>query len=165
MVNVFRSADNDAEDNARAIQELLAAQGIEAVLLDDSAPGVPSGAWEVQTPVAAAARAEQLIGEAQLPEEDLSQVSNSPSFDAETVFDAHASANAQFEAMSVKSMLEASGIATVLVGDPVLPYLAFQVQVAKDQAAEARRLIAQAQSVGGEAADEEERSTETPLNP
>ncbi len=44
MVTVFRSADQDAEEDARAIKDLLASQEIAAVVLDDSAPGVPSGA-------------------------------------------------------------------------------------------------------------------------
>ncbi len=165
MINVFRSADEDAEADARAVHELLTSQGIEAVLLDDSAPGVPSGAWEVQTPAADVARAEQLIGQARLPDSDLTEVSESAAFDVETVFRAHAGTSAEMQAMSVKSMLESSGIATILVGDSVLPNLSFEVQVAKGQAEEARRLIAQAEVIGAEAAEEEEQSSEAPLNP
>ena len=165
MTNVFRSADEDAEADARAVHELLTSQGMEAVLLDDSAPGVPSGVWEVQTPAANVASAEQSIRQARLPDSDLSEVSGSAAFDVETVFRAHGGTNAEMQAMSVKSMLESSGIATVLVGDSVLPNLSFEVQVAKEQAGEARRMIEQAEVNGAEAADEEERSSETPLNP
>lgn len=165
MVNVFRSADEDAEEDARAVLELLTAQGFEAVLLDDSAPGVPSGAWEVHVPAADAARAEQLISEASLPDEELIEVDDSPSLDAETVFEASGGTTSEFEALSVKGMLEAAGIATVLVGDAVLPNLPFQVQVAREHADDARKLIAEAQAAGPLAAEEDERSTEAPLNP
>lgn len=165
MVNVFRSADEDAEENARAIQELLASQGIDAALLDDTAPGVPSGAWEVRTAASDVTRAEELIGEARLPDADLTDVSDSPAFDAETVFRADSGANAEMEAMAVKSMLESAGVAALLVGDSILPNLAFEVRVAREQLDDARRLIEEAQVAGAEAADQEEQSTETPLNP
>jgi hypothetical protein len=165
MVNVFRSADEDAEEDARAIKELLTAQGIEAVLLDDSAPAVPSGAWEVRPAPADTARAEQLISDARLPDAELTEISGAASLDAETIFTAGSGSSGEMEAMAVKSMLEASGIAAFLVGDAVLPNLAFEVRVAKEQAGEARRLMEEARAIGGEAADEEEQSTEAPLNP
>lgn len=163
MITVYRSADDGAEEDARAVKELLSGQGIEGILLDDTAPGVPSGAWEVQVAPADSARAEELVREARLPDEDMSDVDESPGLDAETVFSSES--GTQFEALSVKSMLEASGIAAVLVGDSVLPNLAFEVQVAKDQAGNARDVIEQAQKIGAQAAEEEERSTEAPLNP
>jgi hypothetical protein len=165
MVTVYRSADEDAEDDARAIQELLKDDGVDAVLLDDSAPGVPSGAWEVQVPPAFSGLAEQRIAEARLPDEDLSNVSDSAEFDAETVFQASSGPTAEFEAMSVKSVLEASGIAAVITGDSVLPNLSFEVKVARDQAEHARQIIQEAEAVGAQAAEDEERATETPLNP
>ena len=165
MVTVFRSADDDAEEDARAISELLSSQGIEAVLLDDSAPGVPSGAWEVQVPPASSARAEELIGEARLRDADVTEVDNSPALDAVTVFRARSGTTAEMEAMAVKSMLESAGIGAILVGDSVLPNLSFEIQVAKDQAEQAEQLIAAAQAAGAQAAEEEERSTEAPLNP
>ena len=153
MVNVFRSADQDAEEDARAIKDLLASQEIAAVVLDDSAPGVPSGAWEVQVPAADAARAEALVNEARLPEADLADVSASPAFDAETIFRSHSSTNAEMEVLAVKSMLESAGIAAILVGDSVLPNLSFEVQVAKEQADDARKLITEAEAAGAESAE------------
>ncbi len=165
MITVFRSADDDAEEDAREIHELLTAQGISAVLLDDSAPGVPSGAWEVEVPAQDSGRAEDLIDETRLPDEDMANVSDSAEFDAETVFSAQSGTTSELEAMSVKSMLEASGIAAIIVGDSVLPNLSFEVQVAKDHADEARKVIADAEAVGTEAAEQEERATEAPLNP
>jgi hypothetical protein len=165
MVNVFRSADDDAEEDARAIRELLVSQGIEAVLLDDSAPGVPSGAWEVQVPRADVPRSEELISEARLPDAELTEVDNSSALDAVTVFRARSGTTAEMEAMSVRSMLQSAGINAFLVGDSVLPNLSFEVQVAKDQAEQARELIEVAQTMGAQSAEDEERSTETPLNP
>jgi Putative prokaryotic signal transducing protein len=165
MVTVFRSADDDAEEDAKAVRELLTAQGIDAVLLDDSAPGVPAGAWEVQVPAAGSARAEHLIGEARLPDQDLTEVDNSSALDVETIFHAHGGSHAELEAMSVKGMLEAAGIAAILVGDSVLPNLSFEVQVAREHAEQARQVIAEAQRIGSQAADEEELAGEAPLNP
>ena len=165
MVTVFRSADEDAEDDAKAITELLNAEGIEAVLLDDTAPGVPSGAWEVRVASGDSDRAEQLISEARLPDQDLTDVDESSDLDVETVFHSHSGTLAEFEALSIKSMLESAGIAAIVVGDSVLPNLGFDVQVAKEHAERARQLIAEAEASGSQAAESEERATETPLNP
>ncbi len=165
MVTVFRSGDDDAEEDARAVSELLAAKGIDAVLLDDSAPGVPSGAWEVQVPASNSARAETLIAEMPLPDEEMEEVDNSPDLDSVVVFHAHGGTTSEMEAIGIKSMLEASGIAALIVGDSVLPNLAFDVRVAREHADRARQVIAEAEAIGAQAAEEEERSTETPLNP
>jgi hypothetical protein len=165
MVTVFRSADDDAEEDARAVNELLAAQGISSVLLDDSAPGVPAGVWEVQVPSADSARAEQLIAESSLPDEELVEVDKSPDLDTVAVFHAHGGTTSEMEAIAVKSMLEASGIAALIVGDSVLPNLSFDVHVAREHASRAQQLIAEAQAVGAQAADDEEQATESPLNP
>jgi hypothetical protein len=165
MVTVFRSADDDAEDDAKAIKELLTSQWIDAVLLDDSAPGVPTGAWEIQVTRTSSARAEELISEARLPDSELTEVDNSSALDTVTVFRARGGTISEMEAMWVKSMLESAGIATILVGDSVLPNLSFELQVARDQAEGARQLIEAATKAGSEAAEEDERSTERPLNP
>lgn len=165
MVTVFRSADDDAEADVKAIGELLTAQGIDAVVLDDSAPGVPSGAWEVQTLAAHASRAEQIIAAAPLPDQELTEVSDSHDLDEVTVFRARSSVTAEMEAMSVKGMLEAAGIAAMIVGDSVLPNLPFEVRVARDKEAEANEVLQRAQEIGSQAADEEETSSEAPLNP
>ena len=66
---MYRSMDADANEDAECIVELLTDAGIQAVLLDDSAPGVPEGVFEVRVPAADAARAEELIAENPLPEE------------------------------------------------------------------------------------------------
>jgi hypothetical protein len=165
MVTVFRSADDDAEADAKTIGEMLTAEGIHAVVLDDSAPGVPSGAWEVQTPAVDASRAEQIIAEASLPDEELTDVNDSAALDMVAVFRARSSVTAEMEAMAIKGMLEAAGIAAIIVGDSVLPNLPFEVRVAKDKEAEANEVIRRAEEIGPEAAEEEETSSEAPLNP
>lgn len=162
MVTVFRSADDSAEDDAKAIREMLGAEGISAVLLDDGAPGVPEGVWEVRVPQTHSARAEELISEATLPDDDLIAVDPSPELATETVFRAPGGTTAELEAMSVKSVLDSHGIAALMVGDSVLPNLAFEVRVAKEYADRARELIAEAQAAGPAAADEAERASEMP---
>ena len=134
---MFRSMDPDAKEDAEIIVELLEDEGIDAVLLDDSAPEVPEGVFEVRVPSRQAARAEQVIAENPLPEE-AELVDPSSDLDLETV----AGAATEMEAIGLKSLLEANGIATVLVGDSVLPNLPFEVRVARDQASNAKGLIA-----------------------
>lgn len=129
--------DADAKEDAETIVEELADQGIQAVLLDDSAPGVPEGVFEVRVPLADAARAEEIVTQNPLPQ-DAELVDPSSDLDLETV----ASAASELEAMGMKSLLQSNGIATVLVGDSVLPNLMFEVRVARDQAANAKAVLA-----------------------
>ena len=155
LITVFRSADEDAQEDSEAIRDLLSAKGLHPVLLDDSAPGVPEGAWEVQVPPAESARAEELIAEAPLAETELAEVSDSPQLDTETVFSAPGgTTTAEMEALSIRSILEGAGIATVLVGDAILPNLPFEVRVAREKAEEARRIIQEARAGGESAADQ-----------
>ena len=165
MVTVFRSADEDAEDDARAIHELLNSEGIDAALLDDNSPGVPEGAWEIRVAPADSARAEGLIDEARLPDADMSEVSASSDFDAVTVFQSRGGTNSEMEAMSVKALLESAGINAIMVGDSVLPNLSFEIQVAREYLESATNIIAAAEAGGAAAAAADEQATETPLNP
>ena len=151
--------DAGAKEDAESIVELLTDSGIRAILLDDDAPGVPEGVFEVQVPAPDAARAEKLIDESALPEEG-EDVDDSPALDPETIFHAEASPTAEIEALGIKSLLDANGIAAVMVGDSVLPNLAFQVRVARDQADRARQLIAEAQKIGPAAAAQAELESE-----
>jgi hypothetical protein len=155
LVTVYRSMDADAKEDADCIQELLTDEGIQAVVLDDSAPGVPEGVFEVRVPSADAARAEELIAE-NPPSEEAEEVDDSPALDQETI----ASAASEMEAMSIKNLLESNGIAAVLVGDSVLPNFPFEVRVAHDQADRARLLIADAEKTGPAGAEEAERASE-----
>jgi uridine phosphorylase len=66
----------------------------------------------------------------------------------------------EMEAMTIKAMLEASGVPAMVVGPSVLPNLEFQVQVSKELAEQAQTLIAEARAAGPTAAAEAEALTE-----
>jgi hypothetical protein len=140
LITVFRSMDAEAKEDAESIVDLLSDAGISPALLDDSAPGVPEGVFEVRVAASDAARAEELIAENPLPDE-VEEVDPSSALDLETV----GSATSEMEAMGIKNLLEANGIATVLVGDSVLPNFPFEVRVARDQVTNAKAVIEDAQ--------------------
>jgi hypothetical protein len=153
---VYRSMDASAKEDCQEILDLLQDAGIDAVLWDDSAPGVLEGVFEVRVSAANAARAEKFIAENPLPDE-VEEVDPSSGLDLETI----ASAQSEMEANGMKNFLESNGIAAVLVGDSVLPYLPFEVRVARDQVARARQLIAEIETVGPSAAEEAELESES----
>ena len=155
LVTVYRSMDATAKEDCETFLEILNAEDITAFLVDDSAPGVPEGTYEVRVRPRDAARAEKVIEENPLADE-VEEVDNSSALDLETVFRAEGSSvTAEMEAMSVKNLLESNGIAVVLIGNSVLPNLPFEVKVAREQAARARQLIEDAEIVGLQAAEEE----------
>jgi hypothetical protein len=79
--------------------------------------------------------------------------------DLVTVFES-AGTTSDMEALSVKSLLEASGIAAVVVSAEMMPNLPEEVRVAKEHATEAKRIIAAALAAGPAGAMEAERRTE-----
>jgi hypothetical protein len=120
---------------------------------------VPEGVFEIQVPAPDAARAEEVIADNPLAEDDeeAEEVDPSSELDLETI----ASATSELEAMSIKNLLDSNDIAAVLVGDSVLPNFPFEVRVARDQAERARILIANAEQTGPAAAEEAERASES----
>ena len=68
--------------------------------------------------------------------------------------------DAEMEAMSIHSLLEANGIPSVLVGPSVIPTLEFQVQVPRAQLEEARKIVDEARAAGPRAAAEAEEESE-----
>jgi hypothetical protein len=68
--------------------------------------------------------------------------------------------DAEMEVMTIKGMLEASGVPAMVVGPHVLPNLEFQVQVSQELAGKAQDLIAEARAAGPAAAAEAEALTE-----
>ena len=160
MVTVYRSMDNRAEDDCNTISEILVAEGLSPVILDDSAPGVPEGTYEVQVPADQQAQAEKIIAENPLPDE-VEHVDESTYLDlSEPIFHSEGSTTAEFEATAIKNVLEANGIAAVVVGDSVLPNLPFEVRVAKENFDRARQLIDDYVKSGPEAADKAELESE-----
>jgi hypothetical protein len=61
--------------------------------------------------------------------------------DLETVYHSEGASTAELDALLIKGLLEASGIPALIVGDPVLPNLPFDVKVPHEQAEIARKLI------------------------
>jgi len=157
-VTVYRSMDATAKDDCETIVDMLAAHGIAAVIRDDTAPGVPEGAFEVRVPAPDVSGAEKLIDENPLADE-VEEVDDSPGLDLETVFQGSGTTG-EMLALGIKSVLDANGIAAVMVGNSVLPYLSFEVRVAHDQVERARDLIEEAKLLGPAAADEAEAETE-----
>jgi len=156
LITVYRSMDADAKEDAECIVELLTDEGIQAVLLDDSAAGVPEGVFEVGVPAPDAARAEELIAENPLPDE-VEEIDPSSKLDLETI----ASAASELEAMSIKNLLESNDISAVLVGNSVLPNFPFEVRVAHEQVDRARTLLTDAELIGPASAEEAELESES----
>jgi hypothetical protein len=159
LVTVYRSMDTDAKEDCEIVSDLLRDAGLSPVVLDDAAPGVPEGAYEVQVPQAESMRAEQLIAENPLPDE-VEEVDDSEALDLETIYHAEGSATGEVEAIGIKNVLEANGIATVFVGDSVLPNFPFEVKVAREQAERAKQLIESAAATGPADADRGELESE-----
>jgi hypothetical protein len=156
-VTVFRSADPDAEEQVTVLRDMLGGAGIAAEVFDDSAPGVPEGAFEVRVPPAQQADAEQLIE----TQKDFTptELDLSHDLDMVPVFVSESS-EAEMVSMQIRSILEAQGIPSVLVSGSVFPNLAFEVRVPKLQLEEARKAIAAAEEAGPSAAEEAEREGE-----
>src|ERR1035438_7093986 len=154
LVTVYRSMDATAKGDCEIIVDILTAQGLSPVVLDDSAPGVPEGTFEIQVPAGQLQKAEQLIAENPLADE-VEKVDDSSDLDLETIFHADGTL-AEVESMEIKNLLEASGIAAVVVGNSVLPTMSFEVRVARDQVERAREVLNEAQAAGPAAAEEAE---------
>ena len=135
---------------------MLNSQGLSAALLDDSAPGVPAGAWEVRVAAADGARADVLIAQNPI-EDEYSQPNESHALDMVTVF----RTGAESEAMTVQALLQSNGIEAMMIGDARLPNLPEQVRVPREHVTEARRLIASALATGTAGAEEAEAETES----
>jgi hypothetical protein len=80
--------------------------------------------------------------------------------DLVTVFRS-AGAFSDFQAISIRALLESNGIPAVLVGDSRLPNLDDEVRVPRDHAERARQLIAEARAAGPSAAEEAEAAGES----
>ncbi len=160
MVTVFRSMDASAEADGQIVMDLLVDEGIQAVMLDDTAPGVPEGAYEVRVPAPDANKAEGIIAANPLPDDDPNDLDLSSDLDLETIYHAEGSVTAQVETTAIVGMLEANGIATVVTGESILPHMPFDIKVAHDQAERARRLIDETQQTGPEDAEVAERQLE-----
>jgi hypothetical protein len=136
---------------------MLAEAGIPAAILDDSAPGVPAGAYEVRVDAENQARAEDLIASFS-PDDELEEVDPSHALDLVTVFGEEGSGS-EMEAMQIQSILEAGGISAVVIGDSRYPIFGQQVRVAREHEVRARQLIEEAQAAGPAGAEAAEEDT------
>ena len=158
LVTVYRSMDASAKDDCETVAAMLSAEGIPAVLWDDSFPGVPQGAIEVRVPSAQTGQAEELISDNPLADE-VEEVDDSAGLNLETIFQSRSN-NAEFQATAIKNLLESNEIAAVLIGDSRLPNLPFEVRVAHNHAVRARLLIAEAETAGPVEAERAELESE-----
>jgi len=150
FVTVFRSADTSAEEEATEIRDRLAQAGLPAILLGDDTPGVVEGTWEVRVAAADQAMAETIVAKP-LPEpEDEVEVGGkglSHDLDFVAVFSGQAP-DAEMEALSIQSLLEASGIPSVVIGSQQIPSLPFEVRVPTSRLDEAKSLLEDARQSG-----------------
>ena len=157
FITVFRSADTSAEQDASVTRERLAEAGIDAIVVGDDAPGVVEGAWEVRVPGADRARAEAIVAAAPPPEEDEEEVTGhgqSHDLDFVAIFRAQG-IEAEMEAISIQSVLEANGIPCTVVGSAQIPSLPFEVRVPKSRLEEASGLLEEVRQAGPADADSE----------
>jgi hypothetical protein len=68
--------------------------------------------------------------------------------------------DAEMEAMALKSLLDANGIDSAVVGSTTIPSVEFQVQVPRSMMEEAEKVMADAQAAGPAAAEEAEAAGE-----
>lgn len=151
--------DATAKGDCEIVIDLLTAEGLSPVMVDDSALGVPEGVYEVRVPSQQAGQAEETIASNPLPDE-VEEVDNSSDLDLQTIYHSEGSATAEFEALSIKNVLESNGIAVVMVGDSVLPNLGFDLKIPRDQVDLAQQFIAEAQRGGPAAAEKAEQESE-----
>ena len=162
LITVYRSADSNAGEDAKAIQDLLLKGGFDARLLGDDSPGVVEGAYEVRVPQAEGEAAEALIGERATADDPIVPVDPSHYLDLVTVAMTDGTTG-EMEAMSIKSVLDANQIDSVIVGNSTLPTMGFEVRVAEEEKRDAEAAIAEAKSAGAEAALEAEQAGEGPV--
>jgi hypothetical protein len=157
FITVFRSADKSAEQDASDMRERLAEAGIDVIVVGDDAPGVVEGSWEVRVPEADRARAEAIVAEPPRPEEDEEEVTEqgqSHNLDFVAIFRSQGS-EAEMEAISIQSVLEANGIPCTVVGSAQIPSLPVEVRVPKSRLEEASSLLEEVRQTGPAAADSE----------
>ncbi len=161
-VTIYRSADANADADARLVCDQLCDAGLDAIVVTDDAPGVVVGTYEVRVPPADAARAEEILAASPEKEADdeLKPADTSHSLDLESVFSSQ-NVDAEVEAEAVRGMLEANEIPAMVVGSKQIPVLEFEVRVPRSRVEEARNLIEEARATGPEMAEEAATESES----
>ena len=124
--------------------------GIRAIVLGDDAPGVVEGTWEVRVPEQDEDRATAIV-EAPRPEpeneDEVADQGLSHDLDFVPVFRGQG-AEAEMEAISIRSLLESGDIPCVVIGSAQIPSLPFEVRVPKSRLEEANGLLESARQSG-----------------
>ncbi len=143
--------DSSAEDEANEVYGVLEEAGLAPILLDDSEPEVPQGAFVVKVPEDQSNRADELL--TKFEDERREEGDPSHSMDLETLFSA-VGATAEVEALGIRNVLDANGVPNVFIRPPQYPNLRFVVKVPKKYRREAEQILAEAEAAGPEAAEE-----------
>ena len=158
LITVYRSADSNAGQDAKAIQDLLVKGGFDARLFGDNALEVVEGTYEVRVPQAEGEAAEALIADGAMADNP-EPVDPSHDLDLVTVAMTDGTTG-EMEAMAIQSVLDANEIDSVIVGNSVLPTMGFEVRVAGEEQRDAEAAIEEAKAAGPEAALEAEEAGE-----
>jgi len=158
LVTVFRSADPSAREDAAAVAELLTDAGLHPAQFDDDAIGVPVGASEVRVPASEEAMALEVIAQGDTAPREPGDPGHE--LDLIEVFTGVGAAG-EMEAIGIRSVLDASGIPSVMVGSALIPNLPFVVKVSGTMADRARAVIVAARQAGPDAADAAELAGES----
>jgi len=94
-----------------------------------------------------------------MAQDPVRELDESSDFDMVTLFSS-SNHDGEMEATSIHTMLQASGIPSVVMGPSVIPSLEFQVQVPQSYAEEAERILEEAREAGPQAAAEAEAASE-----
>lgn len=155
-ITVYRSADTDAQEQARDVYELLKEEGLSPQIVGPDYPGVPIGTWEVRVPPDQVSRAEAILA-AELDEEGHVKTRHDEDLELVPVFVGEG-AEGEMQALAVRSVLDANNIPSVLVGTSVLPNLPFEVRVPKRFLQAARSVLQEARDLGPSGASEAEEA-------
>ena len=132
LVTIYRAEGDSAEQEASDVCDTLVEAGYTAVVVDDSDPQVPEGAFEVRVPQDQAEAAQAVVGGDPSAELDLV-----PLFEQGTDL-------SEMEALNIKGLLEEHGIEAFVVGSETIPSIPFEIQVPRDRLEEAEKVVADA---------------------
>lgn len=155
-VTVFRSGDTNAQEEASVILDMLADAGLNPMMLTDDYPGVLQGTIEVRVPAEEEEAALDVI-DSQSAEE----AGGSPAhgYDLVELYRGMGTTG-EVEALSIRSVLDANHIPSVLVGSMQMPNFPFRVMVPQLFNEAAQQALDEAAAAGPAAAEEGEAASE-----
>ena len=156
LVAVFRSEEMSAYEEAAALRDLLTETGLHPKMVTGEDPGVPKGTVEIWVPASEESKAAEALASARSPAEP---VDDSEELDLVTIYEG-AGITGEIEAMSIRSLLDSAGIASVLMGTASIPNLPFLVKVPRNMVDQANAAIEAAKAAGPAGADQAEEGTQ-----